>query len=209
MKNSMHLLFILGLLLASCNGKNQQGNSGESGSEMAQHDHHQEKAHPQETMPSDAQQVKVKKSTSNANLIEAYLEIKGALVEGKSDIVARESGKLSDSLKQVSPGQLNGKGDKYIEVIEKIKVLAGKLTENKADIASQRENFEALSRAVKSMVIEMGSDRTLYQTYCPMYNNNEGGMWLSASPEVKNPFYGDKMLSCGRVQEVLFVDNGQ
>ncbi len=95
------------------------------------------------------------------------------------------------------------------EEIEMIRMQSGKLTENKAEITLQRENFEALSRAVKNIVVEMGSDRTLYQTYCPMYNDNKGGMWLSASSEVRNPFFGDNMLSCGKVQEVLLVDNSQ
>ncbi len=69
---------------------------------MAQHDHHQGKGHSQETMPSDAHQVKVKNSTTSSNLIEAYLAIKEALVEGKSDIVAGESEKLMGTLDQIN-----------------------------------------------------------------------------------------------------------
>jgi hypothetical protein len=32
-----------------------------------------------------------------------------------------------------------------------------------------------------------------------MYNNNKGGKWLSASDKVKNPFFGDEKMKCGRV----------
>ncbi|MBC9795264.1 DUF3347 domain-containing protein [Sinomicrobium sp. FJxs] len=36
-----------------------------------------------------------------------------------------------------------------------------------------------------------------------MYNENEGGKWLSADSEVKNPYFGQKMLSCGKVQKEI------
>jgi hypothetical protein len=38
-----------------------------------------------------------------------------------------------------------------------------------------------------------------------MYNNNAGGMWLSASNEIKNPYYGNKMMKCGSVQQEITV----
>jgi hypothetical protein len=48
-----------------------------------------------------------------------------------------------------------------------------------------------------------GTDRTLYQQYCPMYNKNKGGYWLSDSQEIKNPLFGSKMLTCGSVKETI------
>jgi hypothetical protein len=39
-----------------------------------------------------------------------------------------------------------------------------------------------------------------------MYNNNEGGMWLSDSRVVMNPFYGSKMMKCGSVQQEITIE---
>jgi Cu(I)/Ag(I) efflux system membrane fusion protein len=44
---------------------------------------------------------------------------------------------------------------------------------------------------------------TLYVLHCPMANNNMGADWISATKEIKNPYYGQDMLSCGKVTEEL------
>jgi hypothetical protein len=33
--------------------------------------------------------------------------------------------------------------------------------------------------------------------------NNTGGYWLSNSKEIRNPFFGDKMLKCGRIEKEI------
>ena len=43
----------------------------------------------------------------------------------------------------------------------------------------------------------------VYKQYCPMAFEGKGGYWLSNSKEVRNPYYGDKMLKCGSVQETI------
>ena len=40
---------------------------------------------------------------------------------------------------------------------------------------------------------------TIYKQYCPMAFNNEGAYWLSESKDIMNPYFGDRMLKCGRV----------
>ena len=44
-----------------------------------------------------------------------------------------------------------------------------------------------------------GMDSALYVQKCPMANNNKGAVWLSAEEEIRNPYYGDAMLTCGSV----------
>jgi hypothetical protein len=47
------------------------------------------------------------------------------------------------------------------------------------------------------------NDRTLYYQHCPMANNDKGGNWISQTSEIKNPYFGDKMLKCGETKETL------
>jgi hypothetical protein len=49
----------------------------------------------------------------------------------------------------------------------------------------------------------VGTSQKLYQAYCPMYNNNKGAQWLSVTKEIKNPYYGSKMMDCGEVQREI------
>ena len=43
----------------------------------------------------------------------------------------------------------------------------------------------------------------LYVLHCPMADNNNGADWLSNSKEVKNPYYGQAMLTCGEVTKEI------
>jgi len=43
----------------------------------------------------------------------------------------------------------------------------------------------------------------VYKQYCPMAFDGKGAFWLSSSEEIRNPYYGDKMLKCGRVEETI------
>ena len=55
------------------------------------------------------------------------------------------------------------------------------------------ENIVALAMNIKSPL------ETLYVQKCPMANSYKGAIWLSTEKEIKNPYYGDEMLSCGSV----------
>ena len=73
----------------------------------------------------------------------------------------------------------------------------------KSEIVHQREHFEGMAKDFMDILAITGTDRTLYQQYCPMYNKNKGGYWLSDSQEIKNPLFGSKMLTCGSVKETI------
>jgi Cu(I)/Ag(I) efflux system membrane fusion protein len=43
----------------------------------------------------------------------------------------------------------------------------------------------------------------VYSQFCPMADNDKGGYWLSKEEQVLNPYYGDAMLTCGSVKQVI------
>jgi hypothetical protein len=53
------------------------------------------------------------------------------------------------------------------------------------------------------MVALLGTEKTLYKDFCPMANNNKGAYWLSEVKDIKNPYFGSKMLKCGNVREQI------
>ena len=73
----------------------------------------------------------------------------------------------------------------------------------KSPIDHQREHFDVLSKDMIDLIAITGTEEKLYQDFCPMYNNNKGAQWLSATKEIKNPYYGAKMMSCGSVQKEI------
>ena len=70
----------------------------------------------------------------------------------------------------------------------------------------QRTHFSTLSDNLYELVSKSSSNKTvLYRQHCPMAFDNKGANWLSAEEEIKNPYFGDKMLSCGKVTETIAV----
>jgi hypothetical protein len=48
-----------------------------------------------------------------------------------------------------------------------------------------------------------GGGRRLYHDHCPMARDNQGALWISELKDVKNPYFGADMLTCGTVEEVI------
>lgn len=128
-------------------------------------------------------------STSNAktevNLVEKYLALKDALVATDA---ATAKAAASDFIKV----NTNDKLDAALKAIA-----------STDDVAAQRVAFETLSINMYSLVKTSGANVTLYKQYCPMAFSGKGAYWLATEEEVNNPYYGDKMLHCGSVQETI------
>jgi hypothetical protein len=54
-----------------------------------------------------------------------------------------------------------------------------------------------------AIVKAYGSPEPVYHDHCPMFNDGKGAMWLSESKEIKNPYYGSEMITCGKVEEMI------
>jgi Cu(I)/Ag(I) efflux system membrane fusion protein len=79
-----------------------------------------------------------------------------------------------------------------------------KALSEQSDIEKQRHEFIALSAHFIDWASQgLTADETLYVQFCPMANDNQGAKWLSTESEIRNPYYGDAMLSCGSIVEVL------
>lgn len=144
------------------------------------------------------------KATENAitPVLDAYLVIKDALVNDNQEEAAKAGRTLATVLGGLDVTQFDA--DKQAELKEIVEVAQNHGEHiSESDISHQREHFEALSQDIKDLTASVGTDRTLYHQYCPMYNGNEGGMWLSANEEIRNPLFGAQMLKCGKVEDVI------
>jgi len=152
---------------------------------FAQHDH---AAHGEDK--SKEQKKAAFKDVKLGAAYESYLHLKDALVASSADDAKKEASELDKALKEV-PGAA--------AAIEATTKLASAST-----LADQRKLFSALSNEMTTLV-KGGklSAGILYLEYCPMANNNQGAYWLSNDKKIKNPYFGDMMLSCGSVKEMI------
>lgn len=119
-------------------------------------------------------------------IFDQYLKVETALVntDGKATTIAATE--LASLLKEVQAD----------EAVQKaVSEMAGS-----DDIKLQRENFEHLSNGMEKMLEGSLESGTLYKQYCPMAFNNRGAYWISSGKDILNPYFGDKMLKCGRVE---------
>jgi Cu(I)/Ag(I) efflux system membrane fusion protein len=190
------------LLLGSCTG-NQSTTETTSSNEQAT----------EADLP-PAKQVKVAYQTPDAfktqlgKVVEAYLATKDALVATDAAQTDQKTGELLTALGQVDATSLPADaGEKWTEH-RKIMERAATSMQAAGNVEAKRTSFEDLSKAAYALVNDFGAGTTLYKEYCPMAFNDKGAFWLSAKSEIKNPYFGDKMLECGEVQEVLTFQEG-
>lgn len=129
-----------------------------------------------------------------------YLKLKDALVasDGKEALVL--SGQILKVLQDLDIKSLSKMENQHLGII---KEMLGTMADND-NIEQQRAHFKMLSENMIAMVSNMKQDNgPLYIQYCPMADSNKGAYWISREEEVKNPYYGEAMLTCGEVKRVI------
>lgn len=122
-------------------------------------------------------------------VFQQYLKVENALINTDAKTTSIEATALEPMLNDID-------GD---EVVRK----AASGIANSDDIKFQRENFEHLSNGMEKILESSLKSGTLYKQYCPMAFNNKGAYWISSGKNILNPYFGDKMLKCGRVDSEI------
>ena len=91
----------------------------------------------------------------------------------------------------------------FTDIAADAKENAEHIGENAGNIKHQREHFDMLSKDMYELVKTSKAGEPIFVDYCPMYNDNKGAIWLSETKEIKNPYLGKEMETCGSVKEEL------
>ena len=111
---------------------------------------------------------------------------------------------LGEAMKSFDKSLLTADQKKlYDQNEEDLKEHAEHITKSTSDIEHQREHFAMMSEDMSSLVKAFGGGKTLYNDHCPMAKNGKGANWLSETKEIKNPYFGEKMIECGEVEEEI------
>jgi Cu(I)/Ag(I) efflux system membrane fusion protein len=72
------------------------------------------------------------------------------------------------------------------------------------DIEALRKVFQKVSDVMIAMTNTFDPlQETIYVQHCPMADNNKGADWLSSEKEIRNPYFGSSMLTCGEVTKEI------
>ncbi len=135
-----------------------------------------------------------------SRLLSQYYGIKNALVGSDANAAAIQAGEFLKTINSVDMKTLSEAGMKaFMSVQERLAFDAKHISETK-EIAHQRDHFKSFSdnfyKLAKAVKL---SDQPIYQSYCPM----KKAYWLSSETAIKNPYYGNQMLTCGKVSDTI------
>ena len=171
---------ILVFIISSCDSENQPAKLADN----AHEDHIDIKI--DQTKP---EAVRVKDDRLNA-VYQQYILLTNALIKG--DVV--------DAKIAANAIETGAKDIKHTEKLRKSAstiMLASQLEE-------QRTEYSVLSNEFIALVKMSGlTEGQLYVDFCPMALNNKGAYWLSNEKEIKNPYYGEEMLTCGEIKDTI------
>ena len=149
-----------------------------------------------------AQMANTQSIYSTDEIVTGYLKIKHDLVKSDSKASALDGETLVVSLSTIEVSQLTTAQKAVLaKMVIEIKGQAKTIASTSGKLDKQRKAFRQLSIAVNELVTTFGSSKKLYVDFCPMYE--EGSVWISESKEIKNPYYGAQMLTCGRIKETI------
>jgi len=162
----------------------------------AQHTNHENHDNKNENSMMNHDKMKDK----NNAVLKHYLELKNALVADNNSDAAKAGKMLAMALKMFETSKFSESDKKELdEIIEVATEHAEHII--KSDIAHQREHFKQLSQDMIDFVEITQVQSELFVQYCPMYD--KGSSWLSSEEKILNPYYGSKMLTCGKVQKKI------
>ncbi len=143
---------------------------------------------------------------SNTNIkkvLDAYIQLKDALVKSDGASSSSASKTLLTSIQEVNMNELNTETHtQWMKVVNDLKEDAEHINETK-EITHQRDHFMSLSKNLYAVIKVSKSETPIYYQFCPMANKGKGANWLSLENKVKNPYYGNQMLTCGKVVETI------
>ncbi|TDT44811.1 Cu(I)/Ag(I) efflux system membrane fusion protein [Maribacter spongiicola] len=134
-------------------------------------------------------------SSDFSEALPSYLKMKDAFVASDAGQVSAFAKTTSEKLKTISTDDLGTMEKQHLtKSIEMLDAIA-----NNDNLENQRAHFVILNENIVPIAMSIENSTNYYIQKCPMANNNKGAVWLSMEEEIRNPYYGDAMLTCGSV----------
>lgn len=139
---------------------------------------------------------------SLSTLYVAYRELQQALANDDVAAARTAVATLQNSLDVVNAGGLSREASVRWEEERALLALAAKKAIESSSIASIRHHFGSMSRSVLSLesTFRHADDTLRYEAFCPMAFEDQGASWLQFERDIRNPYFGASMLSCGEIR---------
>ena len=133
-----------------------------------------------------------------------YIALKDAFVKEESNNIISQSEKIGTILSKVDIKLLENKESQtfWMSLEKQLRVAVSSILKTTA-IKEQRNHFKQVSASLIEALQVFGVNEKVFVAFCPMADSNKGAYWLSIEKKVINPYFGNKMLTCGEVKQVI------
>ena len=133
-----------------------------------------------------------------------YIALKDAFVKEESNNIISQSEKIGTILSKVDIKLLENKEVQtfWMSLEKQLRVAVSSILKTTA-IKEQRNHFKQVSASLIEALQVFGVNEKVFVAFCPMADSNKGAYWLSIEKKVINPYFGNKMLTCGEVKQVI------
>ena len=147
-------------------------------------------------------------NASFAELLASYYQLKDALVNGDTTAADLAAARMMISCDSVRLDELKGDTSGAVRDLSRTFLMeindAARHFNQDPGIAERRRKLEQLTDLVWNLARSVRyTGGVVYYQFCPMAFDNKGAYWLSNENVVLNPYFGQEMLTCGRVMDSI------
>ncbi|MCB0667053.1 MAG: efflux RND transporter periplasmic adaptor subunit [Saprospiraceae bacterium] len=141
--------------------------------------------------------------------VDSYLKLKDAFVDSNGEEANTDAAALLSNIDGIDMDLLEG--DAHMFWMEKMNALKEhtKSITGTTDVEKQRKQFSYVTNALAEALSAFGTEDTIYLQHCPMAFDNSGADWLSTEEEIRNPYFGEKMMKCGTIKSTFIEQSSK
>ncbi len=153
---------------------------------------------------SESLKIDKKAKQTLSTFFDKYIKLKDALTEDDLDESKKAAINLQNYLGKINMSLFKGEAHNVWMQHSSPSENAARAITKAADIKAARHHFIALSNQIVMLAKSFGPfDKPVFVLFCPMANDDKGADWLSREKEIRNPYFGESMLSCGEVKQAI------
>jgi Cu(I)/Ag(I) efflux system membrane fusion protein len=133
-----------------------------------------------------------------------YIVLKNAFVQSDRNNIKQAAQMVEQALSKVDMKLLTG--DTHTQWMDLLASLNYQIKQiaSAGVLEGQRKAFSVFNNQFYKTIKTFGlMGKTVYYQFCPMAFDNAGAYWLSETEAIRNPYFGDSMLTCGETKEIL------
>ena len=143
---------------------------------------------------------------SFSRFLNSYYSLKDALVANDSTLASTAANTLANAADSLSLNELKADSSIILTAKDYVSSISSdaKVLASEANLKAKRKSFQTISDNIYTLLQTVRYDQeVVYHQFCPMAFDDAGAAWLSKTSDIKNPYFGKKMLTCGEVKDSI------